>query len=65
MTADKDLIEQGYENAIKSVFGIFFSSLSGAAAGDNQQANIAAAEQAFRNGVAVARDARDRALRLI
>ena len=65
MTADKELIEQGYENALKSVFGIFFSSLSSASAGGNSQAGIAAAEQAFRNGVAVARDARDRALRLI
>jgi hypothetical protein len=65
MTADTDLIEQGYENALKSVFGIFFSSLSSASAGGTREAAVAAAEEAFKNGVKVARDARDRALKLI
>ena len=63
MASDKDLVEQGYEDAVKSVFKVFFSSLSGSAG--NPPAGAAQAEQAFQNGLRIARDARDRALRLV
>lgn len=59
---DTQIIQSAYTDVVKKLFTVFFDSL--ATAKGNQQA-VAEAADHFSKGVALARDARDQALRLV
>jgi hypothetical protein len=65
MASDTDLVTQQYESVVKSLFNSFFNHMTEAAALPNPQAAIAQAEQGFLTGISIARDARDRAQKLV
>jgi hypothetical protein len=59
---DTQIITAAYQDALKQVFSVFFTSSAGAA---GNAAAIQQAEQAFVAGVTLARSARDRAIALL
>jgi len=58
--SDKDTIQAAYEQGLKELFAVFWKKLPGATV-----AEIKDAEQRFKDGVHVCRDARDRATQLL
>jgi hypothetical protein len=62
---DVDIIAQGYANALGTIFNAFFNRLIEAEGGPGSDGAVALAEQAFQNGLKAAREARDRALKLL
>jgi hypothetical protein len=58
---DQDIIKQAYAETLTSLFATFFDTYTLA----NTEADKAQAEQRFKNGVDVARTARDKAINLL
>lgn len=59
---NQEIIEAAYQNAVKDLFAMFFDSLT-AANGDEDQERRA--DERFARGIAIAKNARTRALRLL
>jgi hypothetical protein len=61
---DSELIAQGYETIVKSLFGVFYTSRISHSSKDPATAQREA-DQIFQNGIAAAKASRDRALELV
>lgn len=59
---DKDAIQQAYEATLSELYGTMFESYSMAA---DDSGKLEKADAAFRNGVQLARDVRDKAIGLL
>ncbi len=59
--SDEDVIKQAYQDSLKSLFGVLFSSFG--IAQDATEKHLA--EQRFLRGLALCREARDRAVALV
>ncbi|MDR3404772.1 MAG: hypothetical protein P4L99_19870 [Chthoniobacter sp.] len=59
---DQDIINEAYQDAVKKLFAVFYTSLIDAG---NNQGQIDAAKQNFKAGIAKARSSRDAAIALL
>jgi hypothetical protein len=64
-TSDEVLIEQAYEELVRSLFGNFHTGRVLAGAAKDPKAAELEAEHAFQYGVTLAKASRDRALKLL